>query len=136
MISKKVNNTGKAGGHSTQIITLDHLQDSEVYNDYLKGHLVGCSHCGESYRLKPDHSFTDALKLELVLKADGCPFCNNKGSLTETYLEWFMINKKKVLEFSFQIALNVFVDVVRKPNGWKPLTQSEIEEGQEMYLSK
>ena len=37
MINKKVSNTGKAGGHSTQIVTLEHLQDSELYNDFLKG---------------------------------------------------------------------------------------------------
>ncbi len=129
MITKKSNNTGAAGGHGMSTIDIEHLQDSELYHDYVKGHVVNCS-CGESFRLSPDHSFIDAMKLSNLLNKEGCPFCN-KGKLDNDTLNWFMANKKKVIEFSFEIVKEIFVKVIRKPLGWYPLSKKEIQEGYE-----
>jgi hypothetical protein len=131
MISKKSKNTGSSGGNGMQEFTIDYLMYCDLYLEYKKGHVSSCPHCGEEYHLNPDHNYIESLKLSIVMKEDGCPFCNHKGGLTREYLEWFVVNKGKVLQFDFEIEQGKLVSTCRKPYGWKSISKTQLREAWE-----
>lgn len=125
MISKKSSNRGASGGNGMQSFKVDYLFECELYHEYKDGHTVSCQ-CGEDYYLDPKHKFVEALNLNLVLKEQGCPFCNHKAALTQEYLDWFKINSKKVIQYNFEIEEGKSIQVYRKPYGWKAINKTQL----------
>ena len=128
MINKRSSNTGASGGNGMQEFTIEYLMDVELYHEYKGGHTSSCAYCGEVYHLAPGHNMLEALQLDEVLRADGCPFCNRRDGLTSDFLNWFMENKGKVLQFQFEIKGGKLIDTYRKPNGWKPINKTALRE--------
>ena len=133
MISKNNKNSGASGGNGMQSFTVDYLNDCDLYHEYKGGRVSSCAHCGEDYHLAPSHTFHESIKLDLVLKQDGCPFCNNRQGLTKEHLEWFMLNKGLVLQFDFEIGGGVIISTYRKPIGWKPISKTQLSEAWEEF---
>jgi len=126
MLSKQTKNTGAAGGHGMQEFSISYLQDCETFLEYKGGHVSSCSHCGETYILSPEHTFLDSLELNEVMKKDGCPLCNQRGGLTKDHLDWFLANRKKVQQFSFEIDKEKFIDAFYKPYTFKALNKTQL----------
>lgn len=124
MINKKSNNSGASGGNGMQSFTVDYLIECDLYHEYKGGHVVSCC-CGEEYYLSPSHNFVQALQLTLALKDQGCPFCNHKKPLTQSYLEWFHENNKKVILYNFEVG-EIKLDAYRKPYGWKAVNKTQL----------
>jgi hypothetical protein len=134
--------SGAAGGNGMQSFSASMIANSEAFHEYSDGHLTHCS-CGESYRLDPNHSFHDCVKLTIILDKGGCPYCNNKTPVVGPHyqalvnnelvngkviphLEWYVQNSKKLLSLSFSLDDGKVISAIRIPNGFKPCSKTQI----------
>jgi len=128
-ISKRSNNTGASGGNGMQTFSVPYLQACEIHHEYKGGHVVPCSNCGEEYTLEPQHTFRESVELVLVLKSNGCPYCNNKKPLSAEHLQWFQENKNKVMTLEFPVLRDGevrLIRVYRKPQNFKAINKTKL----------